>query len=158
MIEVNLTLAEMSIAAQVGVRRNLEAINKNLRGKHGFDGSAWTVHIEGAAGEMAVAKTFGIYWDGSVNTFKNGGDVQSYQVRTRSNIKWDLIVRDDDRDDDTFILVVGQAPRFFIVGSIVGRDAKKNEFLQSYGNRPEAWFVPQSSLRKIEAVDGKVSI
>jgi len=129
------------------MRRQIEALRQHRPDRHGFDGEdGWTIHIEGAAGEMAVAKLRNRYWNGSVNTFKTGGDVGAVQVRTRSKAHYDLIVRDDDRNDDAFFLVIGSIPVFDVVGWIKGRDAKRPEWLQTYGERPPAYFVPQSAL------------
>jgi hypothetical protein len=147
---ITLTWAELSIASQVGIRRNLEAMRDGRRPKHGFAGSTRDIHIEGACGEMAFAKSMGLYWNGSVNTFKQGGDVGRHQVRTRSKDTYDLIVRYDDRDEDIFWLVTGTAPTYNVVGHIKGIDAKQDRFRQSYGGRPEAWFVPSSFLKLYE--------
>jgi hypothetical protein len=151
---ITLSWAELSIASQVGIRRNLEAMRAGHKPKHGFTGSTWDIHIEGACGEMALAKALGIYWNGSVNTFKAGGDVGNHQVRTRSKDTYDLIVRHDDRDDDIFWLVTGVAPVYNVVGHIKGRDAKQDRFRQSYGGRPEAWFVPSQFLTPYGGQDG----
>ncbi len=150
-MRVTLSPYELSMAAQVGSRRQIEALTKGLPDKHGFGGEdGWTVHIEGACGEMAVASALGRYWSGSVNTFKSGGDVGTVQVRTRSRHDYDLIVRRDDRDNDIFILVTGLAPRFEVRGWIRGADARRSEWLRTHGNRPAAYFVPQTALMPIK--------
>lgn len=99
---------------------------------------------------MAFAKFVNKYWNGSVNTFKNGGDVGRFQVRTRSDHSYDLIIRPDDRDSDYFILVTGQAPVFRVRGFILAADAKRmSECIQTYGGRPPAWFIPADRLFRI---------
>jgi len=45
---VTLTRHEAALAAQVGVRRELEALERGRVHRHGFQGSGWGVHIEGA--------------------------------------------------------------------------------------------------------------
>lgn len=149
-MEVKLTAAEVSIAAQVGCRRNIEAMVKGLKPKHGFKGSNWDIHIEGACGEMAFAKALGLYWDGSVNTFKYGGDVGRFQIRTRSESHYQLIVRNDDDDDAIFWLVTGKCPQYNVVGCIEGRKAKCLQYSATYGNRPPAYFVPNEQLTSTE--------
>jgi hypothetical protein len=111
------------------------------------------MHIEGACGEAAVAKALNVFWSGTVNTFKRGGDIGSkIQVRTRSKSYYELIVRQDDRDDDIFILVTGKAPSFDVVGWTLGKDAKKEQWIQTHGNREAAWFVPQKELLDINTL------
>jgi hypothetical protein len=139
------------MAAQIGVLRQLEAVRKGLPDRHGFDGdTGWTIHIEGAAGEIAAAKALGLYWGGTVNTFKTEGDVGNIEVRTRSKPHYDLLVRDNDKNESVFVLVTGKSPKYNVVGWILGKDAKKTEWYADYGNRPPAYFVPQNCLRPIE--------
>lgn len=118
--------------------------------KHGFKAGARTevdVHLQGAGGELAVSLVTGILWQGSVDTFKKGGDVGPLQVRTRTRAEWDLIIRSDDRDEDVFVLVTGSRSEFVVVGWIRAADGKRPEWVRDYGDREAAWFVPQSALR-----------
>lgn len=152
---IKLTPYEMLFAAQVGIRRNIES---QLRGDRHLagpppDGVGWNNDIEGACGEMAVAKAFGVYWEPSVNTYLDGGDVGNWQVRTRSKDYYELFIRPRDvekKPDKPFILVIGKAPNFRIVGWIICKDAVRDEWRQSYGGMPAAWFVPQAHLRPID--------
>jgi hypothetical protein len=66
MIEVTLTHFEMVSAA-------IQALMEERPDQHGFegeDGDGWHIHIEGSCGEMAFAKALGLYWSGTVGTFK----------------------------------------------------------------------------------------
>lgn len=157
MIEVTLTWSEMSQAANVGVRRQIEALRAEKKDSYGFDGNTgWQIHIEGALGELAFCKAIDRYWGGTINTYKIGGDVGSnIQIRTRSKLDYDLIVRNSDRDDDIFVLVTGQAPRYNVVGWITGKEAKRNEWRRTYGGRPPAFFVPQKELRAIDELKNR---
>lgn len=152
MIEVQLTWPEVLVGATIGVQRQLEALMQGRPDRHGFDGeNGWTVHIEGACGELAVARVIDRYWAATVNTFKDGGDIdRKVQVRTRSKHHYELLIRPDDGDDDVFVLVTGRAPMYRVVGWILGRDAKQAAFLQEYGNRPKAYFVPHAALSPFE--------
>jgi hypothetical protein len=145
-IEVRLSGAEVVMAATVGIHRQIEALRRALPDKHGYKGDGWSEHIEGAGGEAAVGRATGSYWAGTVNTFKQGGDVGRKQVRTRSGETYDLIVRDDDPDDAPFFLVTGRLPNFKVWGWIWGRDAKRPEWRKAYGDRPAAFFVPKEAL------------
>lgn len=147
MTTVTLSLSEVLSGATIGITRQLAALKRGLPDRHGMDpGNGWTVHIEGACGEIAVAKALGAYWSASVNTFKQGGDVGSLQVRSRSRDDYDLIVRDSDDDAALFVLVTGTAPHYRVRGWIKGSDAKQPEYLREHGNRPAAYFVPADCL------------
>ena len=153
---IELTAAEVLLAATVGLHRHVAAIRRGLPDRHGHDGAGWNLHIEGACGEMAVAKALNVFWTGSINAFKNGGDVGHLQVRTRSRDFYDLPVRPDDKQTDVFVLVTGLAPRFEIRGWILGAEARRDDWQQTYGDRPAAWFVPQSALNPIATLRAKV--
>lgn len=147
---LTLTEGEMAYAEQVAERRNSEAKRMKLADKHGYQGQGGDVHLLGAAGEYAAAIALRRHWDGSVNTFKRGGDVGSYQIRTRSKPHYDLLVRKDDRPGDCFFLVIGEKPPTFeIAGWAWGRDAMMKNYLQTHGGREPAFFMPRSALRPI---------
>jgi hypothetical protein len=148
---VSLTPVEMQQAAMIGVLRQIESIRLRLKDSFGADpDNGWSLNIEGAAGEMAVAKILDLYWGMPVNTFKRGGDVGHIQVRTRSRHHSELIVRPGDRDDDVFVLVTGRSPHFQVHGYIAGGQAKQRCWLHGYGGRPPAYFVPQSALHPLQ--------
>ena len=150
-MKVSLTVSELLMAANIGIKRHMEALKKGLPDKHGFDGqNGWTVHIEGAAGELAVAKALNVYWAGTVNTFKTGADVGSLHVRTRSKDNYELLVRDNDLDDGIFIHVTGLAPHYNVVGYLLAAEAKNKKWLREHGDRPAAYFVPNDQLKNIE--------
>ncbi len=149
---MNVTLSghELMQASVIGAMRHVSAITRNLPDKHGLDSSGWSEHIEGACGELAVAKAINCFFSGTVNTFKSGGDLGSnLQVRTRSKHEYELIVRDGDRDDDVFILVTGKSPNFVVRGWIRGVDAKREEWKKAHGGRVMAFFVPHSELQPV---------
>jgi hypothetical protein len=146
-VVVTLDPTEIFYAGMVGVQRQVEALRFGSADAHGYSGEhPWQVHVEGALGECAFAKASGQYWGRTVNTFKVGGDVGRLQVRTRSKSHYDLLIREDDRDDDWFVLVTGQAPTYVIRGGCFGRFAKQEKYRQAYGAREPAYFVPQKDL------------
>jgi hypothetical protein len=141
---------EVSIATLIGERRQAEAARKGLRDRHGFKGNGKQIHIEGVAGEIAVAKSLNVYYPATVNTFKKGSDLlYGLEVRTRSKHDYDLIVRLDDKNGSCFVLVTGGMPTFQVHGYIIGRNAKKVEWRQTYGGREPAYFVPQNRLKPL---------
>lgn len=149
--EITLTPQEAQYAAMVGIQRHIEALRAARPDRYGANtDDGWTLHIEGAAGELAVAKHLGVYWAAPVNTYSTGGDVGALQVRTRSRHDYDLIVRPKDRDTDRFILVTGRTPHFRLHGWITGAEAKQDRYLQTHGGREPAWFVPAANLHPME--------
>jgi len=145
---VTLNRNEIIMAAFVGVRRQCESVLMGSKDANYQQDSGWQAHIEGALGEMAFAKALGLYWDGSVNTFKTAADVGAIQVRTRSKPHYELIVRDNDRNDDLFALVRGKCPTYQIVGFIKCGQAKRFEWKKAHGGGVPAYFVPDSALTK----------
>lgn len=150
-VAVTLTNAEVMVAGQVAVMRQVAAQQKGLQDKHGFVGDPWQAHVEGACGEMAAAKAMGVYWSPTVNTFKSGFDVGNWQVRTRSRHDYDLLIRDGDDPSQNYILVTGACPSYRVHGWITGQAARRPEWRQTHGGRPAAWFVPQNALHPIDA-------
>jgi hypothetical protein len=156
-ITVTLTTQEMMLAAYAGVRRCVVSRAKGSIPAYGCGHlEAWGVDVEGSGGEMAAAKVLNLYWDGAFNTYSRG-DVGALQIRTRTNHDWDLIVRDKDSDDDKFVLVTGMMPNYLIHGWILGKTAKDERWLRTHGNRPPAYFVPQSELLSLDTLEIKKS-
>lgn len=151
MIPVTLDWFEVLQAGQVGLQRHVEALRQGLPNRYGAETakSGLGLHIEGACGELALAKAMNWYWSGTVNTFRTGGDVGEVQVRTRSSHDYDLIVREADSDTATFVLVTGTMPSYRVHGHVKGAAAKNPDWLAHHGNRPNAYFVPQWRLTPI---------
>lgn len=149
MITIKLTEYEMHYAAHLGVARHIASLRDGRKDNHGFKGDPWDTDIEGACGELAVAKAFKMYWTPTINTF-SAMDVGNYQVRKTAYPDGHLIIRPSDDDQHQFVLTTGQAPDIIVHGWILGRDAKKHdEWVRRDDNRPPAWFVPQSALTPI---------
>jgi hypothetical protein len=140
------------MGAECGIMRNMAAILDNRTDAFGLneDDGGWSKHIEGACGEVAVAKLLGRFWSPTVNVF-NAPDIgRMIGVRTRSKHDYDLPIRTVDKADCTYVLVTGHAPSFIVRGYILAADAHRDEWLHDYGGRPPAWFVPQDALRDID--------
>ncbi len=152
MIEIKLAWHEMYMAACVGVMRQIASMKKGLKHAYGSDGSQqWDDHIEGACGECALAKHLNVFWDGSVNRFKKGGDVgKNYQVKCLKAHWYDLMVRPGDDDDKPYILVTGRGGTYQVHGWAYGHEAKKKEWLERKGGREAAYWMPQSELHAIK--------
>lgn len=153
---ITLEWFEAQLAASVGVARQLSALRQGLGNRFGYRGAGWDIHVEGAGGEMAAAKALGLYWSGSVDTFKLP-DVGTLQIRTRSRDNYDLIVRPGDADDEAFLLVTGSMPSYLVHGWMLGADAKREEWLKTYAARTPAYFVPQSALHPLEGLSTAIA-
>lgn len=146
---------EWKLCCQVGLDRSVSAIKGKLKDNvskkkdwlHELD-----IHIKGALGELAASKVLGVQWTGSVDTFKEGGDLANgLEIRFRSNSEWDLILRDNDPSDRKYVLVRGMPPGAIeVAGWILGEDAKQQRWWKNHGNLRPAYFVPASELRGLE--------
>jgi hypothetical protein len=145
-LNIRLSLAEMQIAAQVGIQRQIQNLKNGAVPAYGAGNkNDWQLHIEGALGEMALAKHLGIYWDGK-GTMR-APDVGDVDVRTRSKHTYDLIVHDRDDDGRFIYLLTGGNGEYRFHGGIYARDAKHERYWKDpAGGRP-AYFVPQSHLQ-----------
>lgn len=154
-VRVRLNFNEMYLGAMVGVRRRLSSVHAGYGERNGaqrvHEAEAWYFNLVGALGEIAASKAIGAYWPASVKAKKGEPDMPpDWQVRTLASHDYDLIVRDDDADDQRFILVTGNGPEFVVHGWIYGRDAKRPEWRRDRGGRGAPCFwVPQNSLRRI---------
>jgi len=150
--DVTLTPPEILAWGQVGWQRQYLSVCRGTPDKHGFEGDGWDIHIEGACAECAVAKVLGRYVAPTIDAFKRGGDVGLHQVRRRSKAHYDLLIRPEDvakySPDTIFVHVLGKCPTYTIVGWMRLRDTQREEWEQTYGGRPAAWFVPQKELKR----------
>ena len=153
-VEVKIEWYEMFMAANVGITRRVVSLKNRLKSdlpSYGLD--VWGCDIEGAIAELVVAKMTGRYWDGSVNKFKNGGDIGDL-IQVRHTLKHEnrLIVRDADHNDKPFVFVTGRDGLYRVHGWILGRDAKRAEWREAPINRQPAFFVKQQDLNPIETL------
>ena len=148
-----LTWKQLYWAAQVGVRRNIEAMARGLQHVPALldDLDEWVNHIEGAGAELAFAVWRGVVWKATVNTFRSGFDVDRHQVRWAREDHYRLILRDTDNPAHVFVLVVGRSPEYTIVGWLRAVDGMKSEFLQDYG-RGSAYFVPRHLMNPLDTL------
>lgn len=156
MIWVELTWAEVKMATTVGITRQIASLQDGRTSVAKMEEVlGWSNNIEGACGEMVVAKALGVYYDGHVNEFtRSVGDVDGWEIRTRSRHNYDLLVRPRDSEDKRYLLVTGVAPKYCIRGWAYGHEAKQEKWLKAYTtNRPDAYFMPQRELHDFEITD-----
>ena len=149
-MKVKLSWHELAMATEIGRLRNLANIKYQRQDSTNQKRYDWHNHLEGACGELAVAKALGRYWDGSVDTFKKP-DVCGFQVRTALSHK-NLIIRPIDSGDDNFVLVTGNSPFYEIHGWIKGSEGKQDKFWRTDVRAP-AWFVPIKYLNPFETLE-----
>ncbi len=147
-VTITLTWPELAIAALIGTSRQIQNLTEGRKDRYGIGlDNAWSVHIEGAAGEMAVAKYIKGYWSGALGDLQ-AGDVGNVQVRTSPANNARLILHKADKDDQVFVLVKGRAPTYELCGYIKAADGKRDEYwVDPTGNNRFAYFVPDISLR-----------
>ena len=153
---IQLTDEEHEYAKGVGIKRYLHAKNNKLNNRYGQKEYNQEYHVRGALGELAVAKGLSVEWknpviNGRYKEFKKAPDLPgNVEVRTVEQASHRLIVHPDDRDDARFVLAIGDVKAFLLRGWIVGRDAKKKEWIAAYQNYEDSYFVPQEKLRSMD--------
>lgn len=154
-MNVKLTASEVLMASNVGRSRHMRALLREQRPRFAeeYPGRLWAAHIEGACAELAVAKVLGVYWAGTIDTYRAADMVflgHDVEVRWRADGAF-LKVRERDPDDRVVVLVKGQCPAYEIVGWILGRHAKENMWRRDPHQRGKpAYFVPWNNLQPIE--------
>jgi hypothetical protein len=153
---VTLTLSEMLHCGNVGIIRHYEAEIANRQTDKKFEMTQKSLigaHVEGAMGEMVVAKARGKYFMPTVNNFKEADLGANVQVRLRMFHHWDLIIRDNDNPEHIYVLVTGTGPEFCIRGWCHAKDVMLPEYRKNHGGSGEAWFIPESALKPMKIKD-----
>jgi hypothetical protein len=152
-LHVELSLAELNMAAAAGLWRVMKSHERGLQEKkHCATRSSWEINFGGALGELAFARAFGLYWGGDEGTFK-GPDIGNKQIRTSFKSNGELVVRPGDSETQMFVLVAGSGPGFEIVGWMMGSDAMRDVYWKAKWGWDPAWFVPQADLNPINRTD-----
>ena len=146
--EVTLSADDLALAVAYGGGRQLHAVASGRGDSHGFTGDGWGAHIEGAAGEIAVARFMGwADWTPTIDTYQTERDLPlDIEVTTRRRHDYELIVRPRMAIESNHVLVTGVAPRFWVRGWMPSRLARRPEWWAAHGGRPGAYFVPTGAL------------
>jgi hypothetical protein len=142
---ISLSPSEILQASMMGVMRQVQNLKARRNDAYGAQTqNGWQMHVEGALGEMALAKYLDVYLGGT-GTLR-AADVGDCDVRTTSGPNNRLILHPNDPDDRVFWLLTGQNGKYTVRGNILGAEGKKQQFWKDpAGGRP-AYFVPQSEL------------
>jgi hypothetical protein len=158
---VELTWEDLAFAEHVGQLRlrSSQSCGRNPARSQDRGRAERDLHERlGCLAEMAVARLLGREWEGTVNRFHDLPDVPPFDVRATTHPTGCLIIRDNDPAGWPYILAVGTgvAPVVDVRGWLWGREARRGCYLYDpHGKRP-SWFVPQSHLRPVPAVLGRV--
>jgi len=150
--EITLTWYEIYMAAHVGVARRLASLERKETNKVQNKDFGWHSDIEGACGELAVAKFLGIFWDGSINTFK-APDVGLLHVRHTQLPNGHLFIREGDDERGLYVLVTGFHPIYKIPGFMIAINGMKDEYSKNPNGKFPTWMVPQSKLLDINLLN-----
>ena len=171
-IKVKLTPEEDKKGAAVGLARHKKCRSEKVPNKHNDPGSIERqkhIDIQGATGELAVAKGLHKSWNGNITK-----DVGGYQVRSVDSMYKSLMIRPDDitehGEDAVFILVVKSDPinhplDWSIEGWMRASEARdyinpktgKNDWWGDKGNGQEKiWFVPRDKIHSMESLPADV--
>ena len=152
-LAVDLDEGDMRHAASVATERQIyNLFRPGLKNTYAAPSEqAWAFHIQGALGEKAVAKHYGLPWPERLGDY-HAHDVGGLQVRSTGIADGCLIVHERDRSGDTFVLVTGSGPRLWLRGWLLGYEAKQPFYLRS-GVRHGAYFVPIEDLRPMATLD-----
>tara|TARA_R110002051_G_scaffold24864_1_gene61275 strand:- start:771 stop:1373 length:603 start_codon:yes stop_codon:yes gene_type:complete len=128
---IKLSEREMLVGASSGIQREVECLRSSGGGENAISnyerknnsigpGGLWNNHVEGALGEIAVAKYLGMY-PGGITDAKATDVGDHYEVRTRPYSYYELFVRKrekKDKEDKYFILAQGSYGEYTIRGWI----------------------------------------
>jgi len=147
-VVIRLTFAEVQQGTFVGCQRQVENLKNNRQPAHGCGrDNDWQIALEGALGEMALAKHLGLFWSKGV---LGGTDVGDVQVRTTPYSDGRLRAHRKDNDAQRYYLLTGINGVYTAHGWLLGGDCKQEKYwgdLWKTG-RPAFW-VPQSDLNPL---------
>jgi hypothetical protein len=152
-MEIQLTPAEMMLAAVAGVMRRLNNLTRRRTPGHGAGyANAWQKDVEGALAEMAVAKALRLYWNGAIASGPLPADVGAFQVRSTPHEQGHLLLHDTDADGDRFLLLIGRDGRYRLAGWITGAQGKQDRFWREPEKGRACYCVPQEALLPLETL------
>ena len=153
MVRVELTMLEFCAAVDVARVRIMTSAGLNLNHASTYKRGPMTRMAEeiiGACAEIAFAKALDRFYVPPLNNFHSTADILSdIEIRGTRREGGRLIVRDNDSPDRRYVLVVVNPPEALIVGWILGRDARRDEWLDNPNGYRRAWFVPQDALSSV---------
>lgn len=150
--QIDLTLAEIQMAALIGMQRTIECIKLNASHRHGAqDDTTWQMSIEGALAECALAKHLNFYWSKGQ---RGAADVYNVDCRQTHHLNGCLILHPDDVDERKYYLLVGKQGSYELKGHIIAKNGKIPHYWRDIKETLKdgrivdrsAYFVPQNAL------------
>lgn len=152
-VRFRLTGSEMHLVAVAGIQRGLDAIRHNRNGAYGCEnGPGFDLHIEGCAGELALAKHLNRYWNGAFGDLDVADVGQRWQVRATHYATGHLLLHEPDNNDHPFVLAIVNLPYVRLAGWILARDGKQKHFWKELQNERPCYCVPQKTLCDMETL------
>ena len=149
-MQIKLTLPEMLTGTNLGTIRQYTSDKQGSKYSEGFTEEKMTAlasHIEGALGEVCVAKALGLYFIPTVNTYGKADIGEDIGVRTTNKENHGLLIRERDNQDHFYYLVKGSAPNYRVCGWVRGGVARQDKYLANHiDNKSKVWRVPESDL------------
>lgn len=156
MIQIAFTSDERKAVIAEATRRQEYNQARSVRGRNGGaekGNAAFTAHLLGAAGEMAVASYLGLkdFLFLETKPVKGSCDLPgNIDVKTRNRHNRDLIVQFDDSPNKNYWLVTIEKKIIIIQGWIPYVECAIEKYkADPAGGRP-AYFIPQRMLNKPE--------
>jgi hypothetical protein len=155
-VEFVFTPEERRLAMEEGMRRQAVNEAKGLRGRNSgprFGNKALEVHLLGAAGEMAVASYMGLkeHLYAEKEARRGSDDLPGgIDVKTRSKLRYDLIVQRQSDPNKKFVLVTIENQQTLLHGWCYGHEAMDEKYWADPARGRPAYFVPQQNLRPME--------
>jgi hypothetical protein len=156
--EITLDLYEMQSASHLGILRCLESKKHKENWGYNYKGSLndqMAKSISGAMGEVAASKFLGIKFEYHCNV-GNVPDLifKDLRLQVRTQLPKDnnsLIIRPKAKQDEFYILVIDEAPKFKILGFVnstyvLGQEQWKTTFGL---DRPFCYSIPPEKLTPI---------
>ena len=153
---VTLIPADLLIAGNIGAMRYAQDA-KVAKDKYGANSllNGWQLCNGGVVAEYAVAKHYGLFYNGNIGDFI-AADAGILQVRSTIYKNGCLLLHESDKDEEVFLLVIQQTLlQFNIVGWCYGHEGKiKENWKEKVKGRP-CYFVEQKDLRDMETLNIK---
>jgi len=153
---VTLEEKEILLAGVIGAMR-FSQDSYIAKDKYGANSllNGWQLCNGGVVAEYVVAKRYGLFYNGAIGNFK-AKDVGGLQVRSTTYQTGCLLLHDEDKDEDIFILVVQRTLKHFcIVGWCYGYEGKiQKNWKEKVKGRP-CYFVEQKDLRDMDTLNIK---
>lgn len=155
-IKIILTDEEKKQAIEEAYRRQKINESENRKGRNGgaeYGKEALTIHILGAAGEMAVAKYMNMkeYLYKEKHAKRGSCDLpHNIDVKTAGKHSYRLIVQNKESKNKKYVLVTIENKEILIHGWIDGDKAMNEKFwCDPKGGRP-AFFISKEHLNNME--------